>query len=446
VVDASEETTGILQALIRNACVNDGSPDSGGERRNATLLEDYLAPTGADIQLFEPRPGRTSLVARLEGTHPGARRVALLSHLDVVPATPRGWRYPPFKATLADGFVWGRGATDMLSQTAAMAVAMRRLASRRPFRGTLLLVATADEEAMGVFGADWLVKQHGAEVAADYVLTEIGGFRLPLPWTESTILPVMVGERGVYWTRITARGTPGHAAFPVHRDTAMTIAGEAILRVAKFRPQSEIHNVWTEFVSRCQLPEEVAARLLDAGTVEGSLDSIPDITLRSNLQALMHATFTPTMVRGGIKTNVIPDEVTVDVDGRSLPGQSRAYMRRTLARALGDLASKVEINVTRHDVATVSPSHSPLWDAVEAALKEQVPEAVVVPLLVPGTTDARFFRRAGAIAYGASVFSSRLSYADFSGMFHGVNERIDQVSLGMLVQFYERVASELVAS
>ncbi len=127
-------TTELLQSLIRNACVNDGTPDSGNEIRNAELLTGYLEGAGIDVEQFESRPGRTSIVARIEGSDPAAPSLCLMGHTDVVPVNPDGWSHDPFGGELIradDGIteVWGRGAIDMLNSTAAMAVAFRRLAT-----------------------------------------------------------------------------------------------------------------------------------------------------------------------------------------------------------------------------------------------------------------------------------------------------------------------------
>ena len=138
----TQETTELLSALIRNACVNDGTPDSGEETRNSDLLRTYLEGDGVELQAFTPRPGRDSMVARIEGTDPTAPTLLLMGHTDVVPANPDGWRRDPFGGEIVDDEVWGRGAVDMLNLTATMAVAMRSLARSgfRP-RGTLIYLA-----------------------------------------------------------------------------------------------------------------------------------------------------------------------------------------------------------------------------------------------------------------------------------------------------------------
>ncbi|MDH3752828.1 MAG: M20/M25/M40 family metallo-hydrolase, partial [Acidimicrobiia bacterium] len=157
----SDELTGqtidLLQTLIRNACVNDGSAASGQEVRSADVLETFLEGTGLAVERYEPTPGRVSLVARIEGTDPSAPSLCLMGHTDVVPADPSGWRHDPFGGELIDGEIWGRGAVDMLNLTCSMAVAFRHLADRgfKP-RGDLIYFAVADEESGSDYGARWV--------------------------------------------------------------------------------------------------------------------------------------------------------------------------------------------------------------------------------------------------------------------------------------------------
>ena len=155
----TNDATALLQDLIRNACVNDGQVASGEEVRNSDLLTSYLDGCGADIEYFEPQPGRRSLLAKIEGSDPSAPSLMLMGHTDVVPVNADGWTREPFGAELDDGMIWGRGAVDMLNLTSTMAVAFRQLA-RSGFkpRGTLMYLAVADEEALGTWGAKYLVE------------------------------------------------------------------------------------------------------------------------------------------------------------------------------------------------------------------------------------------------------------------------------------------------
>ncbi len=221
--DPTAEVTDLLQLLIRNECVNDGQVASGAEKRSVDLLAGYLVGIG-DHEVYEPQPGRQSLVCKLEGSDPSAPSLLLMGHTDVVPVNPDGWSRDPFGAEVVDGFVWGRGAVDMLNLTASQAVAFKRLVeSGFTPKGDLIYLAVADEEALGTWGAHWLLDHERDAVYADYVLTESGGWQMPSP--QGPRLPVLVGEKGTFWSKITVHGTPGHASQPLRTDNALDHGG-----------------------------------------------------------------------------------------------------------------------------------------------------------------------------------------------------------------------------
>lgn len=436
------EATDLLQHLIRNACVNDGTPDSGHERRSVDVLASYLGGAGLDLQRYETRPGRENLVARIEGTDPSAPTLLLMGHTDVVPVNPDGWKRDPFGAEVVDGEVWGRGAVDMLNLTATMAVSMRHLAASgfRP-RGTLVYLAVADEENLGTWGAEHLVEHERDAVMADYVITESGGFQMPTD--AGPRLPVIVGEKGSYWCRLAVRGTPGHASQPYRTDNALVTAAEVVRRLAAYRPETQIHDTWRRFVEGMGYPAEIRDALLDADGLPALCESLP-VGIARQAHACTHTTFAPTVMHGGTKTNVIPDAVELEVDIRSLPGQQGDDILRMIADALGDLIDKVEITPIDGDESTISPTDTPLWESLARVSQGFVAGSALLPFLTVGATDARFFRRAGSVAYGFGLFSRRLSFEDYGTMFHGNDERVDVESLLLSTRLWEAVAADLL--
>jgi acetylornithine deacetylase/succinyl-diaminopimelate desuccinylase-like protein len=441
---ATAEVTDLLQHLIRNACVNDGTRGSGNETRNADLLAGYFERSGADIERYEPAPGRTSLVARIEGSRPEAPTLLLMGHTDVVPANAERWRRDPFGGDLVDGEVWGRGAVDMLNLTASMAVATRRLATSgfRP-EGTLIFLAVADEEALGTWGAGHLAEHERDAVAADYVITESGG--IPVPGGDGALrLPVLVGEKGSCWTTLRITGTPGHASQPYASDNALVTAAQVVQRLAGFQPETRIHEAWRRFLGGMGFPDRVTAPLLNPDTFLEALGTLPTGMARE-FHACTHTTIAPTVVHGGTKTNVIPDCVDVQLDIRTLPGQTLADVRALLDEALGDLADRVETLEVHDDPATESPVDTPLWDSLSRISQAFYTGSHLVPMLSVGATDARFFRRLGVTSYGFGMFSEKLTFEDYSRMFHGDDERVDVESLRLSTELWEALARDLLA-
>ncbi|HXQ75588.1 MAG TPA: M20/M25/M40 family metallo-hydrolase [Acidimicrobiales bacterium] len=439
--DLAGEVAELLQQMIRNACVNDGSPESGHEHRSAEVLRAVLERPGLDLQVFEPLPGRSSLVARIEGRQPGAPSLALLGHTDVVPANGDDWRHDPFGGELIDGEVWGRGAVDMLNLTASMAVAVRHLADDgfRP-QGDLVFIGVADEEALGIHGAEWLTTNTPEQVRADYLITEAGGFPMQSP--DGVRLPVITGEKGVFWCTLTVRGTPGHASQPLRTDNALVKAAEVVRRLAEYQPAADIHDAWRRFVEGIGLPPDIAGPLLDPGAIDAFCHEFPALGLARQAHACTHTTMAPTVMQAGTKVNVIPDRVRLDVDIRTLPGWDKPEVDAMLRDALGDLADDVEATWNFTDPASTSPADTPLWNSLERVARRSYPDARCVPFLTVGATDARFFRKLGTVAYGFGLFSKRLTFEDYATMFHGVDERVDVTSLGLSAELWDGVARD----
>ncbi|HTT85965.1 MAG TPA: M20/M25/M40 family metallo-hydrolase, partial [Acidimicrobiales bacterium] len=379
--------------------------------------------------------------ARLEGRRAEAPSLVLLGHTDVVPANGEDWRHDPFGGELVDGEVWGRGAVDMLNLTSSMAVAVRHLADEgfRP-QGDLVFIGVADEEAAGNHGARWLTSELGDQVHADYLITEAGGFPMGAPG--GTRLPVITGEKGVFWCRLTVRGTPGHGSQPLRTDNALVKAAEVVRRLAEYQPAADLHDAWRRFVEEIGLPADITAALLDPERIGAFCEEFPGLGLARQAHACTHTTMAPTTMRAGSKVNVIPDRVTLEVDIRTLPGWDRPEVEAMLSEALGDLAVDVEVDWTFTDPASTSPTDTPLWDALERVARDSYPGARCVPFLTVGATDARFFRRLGTVAYGFGLFSRRLTFEDYATMFHGIDERVDLQSLGLSAQLWEGLARQ----
>jgi len=436
-------TTELLQSLIRNECVNDGTPESGYETRNADLLQTYLEGAGLDVARFEKQEGRASIVARIEGSDPDAASLCLMGHTDVVPVNPEGWSREPFSGEVLDGEVWGRGAIDMLNITASMAVAFRCLANEgfQP-KGDLIYFGVADEEAGGEWGAEFMVNEHWDAVGADYVVTELGGWSQVDGNGERHIV-INVGEKGIAWTRLRVKGTPAHGSMPFGADNALITAAEIVRRLAEFRPPARLDDIWRGQVASLDVPDDLRAALLDPATVWDTIASLPPAAARI-AHACTHTTISPNVAHGGQKTNTIPDSVDLDIDIRLIPGDTIETARSYLHEAIGDLWDRVEITQLQHAEATRSATSNALWDTIAAKAQATYPGATLQPGLIVGGTDARFFREKGSIAYGAGLYSPDVTFESFGQRFHGNDERIDTESLGLSAQFWHGLATDLV--
>jgi acetylornithine deacetylase/succinyl-diaminopimelate desuccinylase-like protein len=332
----------------------------------------------------------------------------------------------------------------MLNLTSTMAVATRRLAKDgfRP-RGTLIYLAVADEEAGGNLGAGHLVDRRPEMVKADYVITESGG--VPIPTRDGHVLGVTVGEKGANWRHLTVAGTPGHGSRPFRTDNALVTAAEVVRRVAAYQPKARILDVWREYVKAMDLGPELTKGLTDPARVLETVSGMENLALAREAHACTHTTFSPNIIHGGVKTNVIPDRVEIDVDIRALPGVTTEDVDAMLREALGDLAPRVTIKQGRGQQGSLSSHDTPLVAAMERVTSRLMPGSRVVPKMTTGGTDAKFFRWQGVPAYGFGLQSLRIPYTDYPIMFHGHNERVDTESLKLSTMMWETLAREFLA-
>lgn len=435
----SAEAVDLLVELIRNRCVNTGEPSSGNEIVSVRTIQEFLDEPGTVI---EPLPGRASVIYRIPGRDPTAPRLLLIPHLDVVPANEGEWTYPPFDGIRADGFVWGRGAVDMLNVTAAMVVVYRALRDEDlpPPEGDVILAAVADEEAGGTHGAGHLVDAHWELVACDYVLTEVAGPTLSLGGVPS--LPVTVAEKGPAWRTVTARGVAGHGSQPYARHNAVLTLSKAFGSIADQAQPILISDEWRTFVPHLPVNDELKSMLVDPDRVDEAIEQIAadDETVARWVHACTHLTLSPNTFAGGTKHNMVPDHSIGDVDVRMLPGQDASDVEDHLRKVLGpDLYDELDIVPTLEMEANGSPTEGPLWDAMGDAALDHLGSPQLAPTLTPVTTDARFFRARGIPAYGVGLFDDTVTFAEMLAMFHGADERVSEESVMRTTEYLASV-------
>lgn len=443
-----EDAIELLRALIRTACVNDGSVESGQEIRGVRVLRDYLGelPPHVEVEVVEPEPGRANLIARLRGTNPDAPSLAFVGHLDVVPADPAGWSRDPFSGDLVAGEVWGRGAVDMLNFTAAMTVAFRMLAeSGERLEGDLVLAATADEEAGSRYGMQWLVDHRPELVLTDAALTESGG-GIPLGQSHVSHVTVTSGQKGAASRRIRVRGMSGHGSMPYGVVSGAHLAAEAVARLRSHAtaPVVPAGGWWPALLEALGFSSDLVSRLSDERTLDAALPETGDIA--RVLHALTHLTLSPTVLAAGSSINVLPGEGTVDVDIRLLSGQTGVDADRELERALDGMPGSVSIEAGLEAPALETDLSDRLYGVLGTVIDEFYPGAQPVPLLTPGGNDARHYLRRGVPCYGFGMFSRAMDIAMFRARFHGDDERIDVESLRLAAAAYHRIAQEFLTT
>ena len=429
----------LFRTLIQNACVNDGSPESGFEARSVGTLVEFF---GVEGEIFEPAQGRQSLVYRVQGFDPLSPSLVLAPHLDVVPADADRWSVDPFSAEIIDGFVYGRGAVDMLNVVASMAVAFKPyLTGELKPKGDLVFCALADEEGGGRFGAHKLVRDHWALVGADYLLTEVA---YPgLPGGDAPVVPVSVGEKGSYFSKLKVTGTPGHGSAPYASDNAVETIVAALHQIITTPSPAAISEQWIDFAVNLGLDRSLSADLIDIDSIDSAIDRVAesDPRLARYIHAATHLTVSPNFVRAGSKANVIADRATTVLDIRSLPGMDRDFVDAYLREAMGEIANSVEIVPVSNDEAGSGSTDNPLWTAIADAVEDVDGHRNIIPMLATVATDARFWRRQGTVAFGVGLYDEATPFSEFMALFHGTDERVSINSVLRTTALFERILS-----
>jgi acetylornithine deacetylase/succinyl-diaminopimelate desuccinylase-like protein len=408
----------LLQALLRFDTTN----PPGHERACLEWVRGLLEAEGVEVRMLGAAE-RPNLVARLAGRGTAAP-LLLQGHVDVVPAVG-DWTHPPFAGEVADGYVWGRGALDMKGGVAMMIAAFLRAVVRaregEPPPGDVILCLLSDEEDGSAEGAEWLVAAHPELFAGvRYSLGEFGGFTLTVAGRR--FAPIMVAEKQILWARTTLRGPAGHGSMPI-RGGAMGQLGRLLSRLDRRRLPVHVTPVARSMVEAiaAELPRAQALPLrglLSPPLTDRVLDLLGD---RARFfDPVLHNTISPTGVRGGGTINVIPHELTVDLDCRLLPGFTPDDLVREL-RALTGL-DDLELEIVRHDPVTAEPDLG-LYETLAGVLRELDPGTVPIPMLLPAITDGRFFSRLGIQTYGYLPMQLPEEMA-FMSLIHAPDERL----------------------
>ncbi len=411
----------LLQELIRFDTTN----PPGDERACIEHLRGLLEAAGVSCQVLGDDPARPNLVARLAGRGE-APPLLLQGHVDVVTTAKQAWTHPPFSGELVDGFVWGRGALDMKGGVAMMVSALLRCVTEdSPPAGDLVLACLADEEAGGAFGAKYLVDRRPELFEGiRHGLGEGGGATQHVGGRP--FYPIMVAEKRACRLRATLRGPGGHASRS-HRWGTMARLAAMLTALDANRLPVHVTPVVQSYLEEMgtALGEPMRSRLrrlADPAQTDRVLDELDSDA--SRFDSILHHTVNATIVQGGSKINVIPSEVTVDLDGRMLPGFEPEEF---IAEVRGVIGAEVELEILNQGPRMPEPELGETYRLLAGILVELEPDAVPVPFMMTGATDQRHFCRLGIQGYG--YLPLRLPFGFGQETVHAADERVPAAAL-----------------
>lgn len=425
--DVEAEVTTLLSDLIKIDTTN----PPGNETKAAQFLSNNLSREGFECDLFESAPARGSVITRLKGT--GEKpRLLLLSHLDVVAANASEWSVPPFSGAVKDGYVWGRGALDMKGMTAIEVMVLKLLKRNNvKLRGDVILAATADEEAGGAAGAEYLLNRYPQKIFAEYVLNEGGGSSLLT--REKSVFTVNTAEKGLMWFRVKAKGIPGHGSVPDAADNAILRINKVIAKLSEYQGEIQLAPTVKQFLTElakqdASLRDMLSELMVNPESGESILNKLAKSapTIADEISPRLKMTISPTIVNGGIKENIIPSDCEAVFDCRILPGQSTTDAQAIIRALVKDVGlDKLTFENIQVQEPSESPINTPLYDVIKEVLEDFEPGCGVAPTLMTGGTDSRFFRRMGSVAYGFHPLRSETRYGEkATRREHGIDERI----------------------
>ncbi len=435
------QTPGDLAAeYLRELIPLNSTNPPGNETLVAKWLKNIADKEGIPAELLGGDPARLNFIARLKGSG-AARPLLLIAHSDVVPADPALWSVPPFAALEKGGYIYGRGAEDDKSLLAAELAVMVDL-HRKNVRldRDLILLSEADEEA-GSLGATWVVAHAWNKIDAEFALNE---YSYILPTSSGVpVVQIQTAEKVPTRFKLIAHGTAGHGSLP-REDNPVVHLARAIVNLTDAAQPVQLNATTRAYLKAiATLPDySWLAPLLPAlENPSAAPEAARQIRLRDpEIDAMLRFTMSPTMLNAGMKINVIPNAAEAQVDGRRLPTESHEEIFARLARIINDPAITIEGPKSTEQPATEPSSTSTaLYKAMEAVFREAMPNALVVPFMMRGTTDGAYLRAKGMAVYGVPIFRK-----DGELRMHGNDERISLENLrdgaGMLEKIVARVS------
>jgi hypothetical protein len=426
-IELEEDVVKLCQELIQIPSVNFGE-GKGDEKAAAEYVAAKMKEVGIESKIYESAPNRCSVVARIEGKDKSIPGLVVNGHLDVVPANAADWSVDPFSGAIKDGCIWGRGAVDMKNMD-AMILAVIRLWARHNYQPerSIVVVFFGDEEAGGIYGSRWMAEKHPEVFAGcSETISEVGGFSLTL-LSGKRVYAIEASQKGIEWMKITAEGVAGHGSM-VNNANAVTRLTEAIAKIGNYTWPQRITKTSDLFFQKIS---ELSGKPYDRNNLQPLIDEVGP--MGKMIGATLCNTTNPTMLEAGYKANVIPQSASAVVDGRTLPGFEKELLD-TVKSLVGEHV-KVESLVS--DIPLEVEFGGPLVDAMIAAIKSEDPDGIPIPYLLSGGTDNKALAKLGIVGYGFSPLKLPPDL-DFTGLFHGIDERvpIDSLQFGARTLFH----------
>jgi acetylornithine deacetylase/succinyl-diaminopimelate desuccinylase-like protein len=426
-IELEEDVVKLCQELIQIPSVNFGE-GKGDEKAAAEYVAAKMKEVGIESKIYESAPNRCSVVARIEGKDKSRPGLVVNGHLDVVPANAADWSVDPFSGAIKDGCIWGRGAVDMKNMD-AMILAVIRLWARYNYQPerSIVVVFFGDEEAGGIYGSRWMAEKHPEVFAGcSETISEVGGFSLTL-LSGKRVYAIEASQKGIEWMKITAEGVAGHGSM-VNNANAVTRLTEAIAKIGNYTWPQRITKTSDLFFQKIS---ELSGKPYDRNNLQPLIDEVGP--MGKMIGATLCNTTNPTMLEAGYKANVIPQSASAVVDGRTLPGFEKELLD-TVKSLVGEHV-KVESLVS--DIPLEVEFGGPLVDAMIAAIKSEDPDGIPIPYLLSGGTDNKALAKLGIVGYGFSPLKLPPDL-DFTGLFHGIDERvpIDSLQFGARTLFH----------
>ena len=432
-----------LETLVELVRLDTSQPD-GNEVLATQLLEAKLDREGLISEVFESKPGRASIVARVRGN--GSKRpLLLLGHLDVVAVERHEWSFEPFEGAIRDGILYARGASDDKGVVAASFHVLIELHRHKvPLDRDVIFLGVADEEAGGTLGITYLLDRHRDKIDAQYAINE-GGKGVFDRSGKYVRFEVQTAEKTPRRINLLASGTSGHGSIPL-KDNPIGVLARAVARLFDHEMPPRLNETTREYFKRLAVvsePEkaEVFRAILSDDPSPEAYERLRELS--PVYHSMVRTSISPTILRGGYLRNVIPSEAQATVDIRALPDEDPERLFSLLKAVMAEPAVDLQPHPQTRPSHSPSPLSSEGFKGFEAVIARMYPGIPVFPTMSTGATDSAQLRDAGIHSYG---FGPARPEWDLASGIHGKDEYLHVAAFEDYVEILWNVVLEIAGS